>query len=234
MRRITTEREKLEEMIRDAAGLMRADGTQGSGQPLNIDAFQDQQAKALAELRTQSGSWIISDFITLGSPLTHAEFLMSESHPDLRRRQADRLLPTCPPMPEYDSTTKLRHITYDRTGKRNHTPQDPRAPHHAAPFAYTRWTNLYSDEALLFLGDLISGPVGEAFGTDIDGTVVSGVRDVAVLPALTPDGKRIKNHRRTFFSHNDYWVSKHGSDLDYPEVPYHIAALRRALTILQP
>lgn len=228
------EREKLEDMIRDAAGLPLSDSSQGSGQPLDVDAYQAQQAEALTEMRKQGGSWIITDFVTLGSPLTHAEFLMSKSHADLRRRQAHRLMPTCPPMPEYDGTTKLRHVTYDRTGARNRTPQDPRAPHHAAPFAYTRWTNLYSDEKVLLLGDLISGPVGPAFGADIDGKVVSGVRDVSVLPALTDTGKRAPGHRRTFFSHNNYWNTKRGSDKGRPAVPHHIAELRKALAILQP
>ncbi|SLN36384.1 hypothetical protein TRL7639_01762 [Falsiruegeria litorea R37] len=228
------EREKLEDMIRDAAGLPLSTGANGSGRPMDVTAYQAQQAKALAEFRAQGGSWIISDFITLGSPLAHAEFLMSESHADLRKRQADRLLPTCPPMPEYDGTTKLRHITYDRSGSRNRTPQDPRTSHHAAPFAYTRWTNLYSDEKLLLTGDLISGPVAPTFGADLNGTTVCGIRDVGVLPALSQDGTVAAGHRRTFFSHNNYWASDKGSDTDHPEVPHHIAELRRALAILQP
>ncbi|WP_181893159.1 hypothetical protein [Falsiruegeria mediterranea] len=228
------EREKLEDMIRDAAGLPLSTGADGSGRPMDVDAYQVQQAKALAELRAQGGSWIISDFVTLGSPLTHAEFLMSESHADLRKRQAHRLMPTCPPMPEHDGTTKLRHVSYDPDYTSKRTPAHPRQPHHAALFAYTRWTNLYSDELLLLTGDLISGPVGQAFGADVDGTVVSGIRDIGVLPALTKDGKKADKHHRTFFSHNNYWNPKKGSDTGHPDVPHHIAELRRALAILQP
>lgn len=227
------ERHKLEDMIRNAAGLELANGTDGEGKELDINAYQAQQAAALAEAQAQGNKWIISDFITLGAPLAHAEFLMSESHTDLRKRQMNRLLPTCPPMPEYDGTTKLRHISYDPKGNSKRQPETRRVLHHAAIFGYTRWTNLYSDEAFLLTGDLISGPVAGAFGAQIGDKLVRGIRDISVLPALT-EGKHVASgHKRTFFSHNNYWNAKKGSDTVHVEVPHHIAELRRAIAILQ-
>ncbi len=222
------ERHKLEEMVRNAL----------AGDDINIDAFQEQQAAALAEARAQGAPWIVSDFVTLGAPLTHAEFLMAESHSDLRARQASRLLPTCPPTFEYDGTTKLHHFTYST--QKGRKPLDPRIPHHAALFGYTRWTNIYSQEKAIVTGDLISGPVHDVFGLDGSKSVVGGVRDIAVLPKLDEKGAVAKEHIRSFFSHNNYWSLDKGTDWTLDKstgtgtinVPHHIAELRRALRLL--
>jgi len=47
---------------------------------LDIDAFQEQQAKAFCEAKLQGAYWNISDFVTLGAPLAHAEVLIVECH----------------------------------------------------------------------------------------------------------------------------------------------------------
>lgn len=215
------ERDKLEQMIRDA---------RRSGR-LEIDGFQKQQAAALSEAREHGTPWKVTDFITLGSPLTHAEFLLAESLDDLRMRQNQRNLPTCPPVLEYDGTTKLDHFTY--SGKSDRKPVDPRIPHHAAPFGYTRWTNLYSPEKCIVKGDLISGPVGEAFGSKQETGVIQGIRDIAVLPRLDEQGQVAPGHRRSGFSHNNYWNMGKGTETDPVEVPHHIEELRSALGILR-
>lgn len=214
------ERDRLEQMVREGLA---------SGH-LDIDAYQDQQARALAEARAQGSPWIISDFVTLGAPLTHAEFLVAESREDLRARQRGRLLPTCPPTLEYDGTTKMGHFTYSNA--RDRKPRDRRTPHHAALFAFTRWTNLYSDEKAILTGDLISGPLGDAFGLAGEDAVISGIRDIGVLPALDAEGHVVAGHRRSFFSHNNYWALDKGTETDAVTVPHHIAELRRALRIL--
>lgn len=216
------ERHRLEEMVRAAVA-----GREG----LDLDAFQTQQAMAFAEAKAQGAKWIISDFVTLGAPLTHAEFLMAESKQDLRARQQARLLPACPPVLEYDGTTKLQHFTY--SNHKNRRAQERRVPHHAALFGYTRWTNLYSDEKAILTGDLISGPLGEVFGLETKGGVVKGIRDIGVLPKLEDQGRVASDHRRSFFSHNNYWSMDKGTDIGSPEVPHHIAELRKALKILQ-
>ncbi len=215
------ERDKLEGMIRNALA---------SG-GLDIDAFQDQQTAAFEEALKQEGAWIVSDFVTLGAPLTHAEFLVAESSNDLRARQDARLLPTCPPVLEYDGITKLRHFTYST--KANRRPKGPRTPHHAALFGYTRWTNLYSDEKYILTGNLISGPVGHAVGLEGDAGVNSGIRDIAVLPALDESGEVAQGHQRSFFSHNNYWEMGKGTETGKVDVPHHIAELRRAVRILR-
>lgn len=216
------ERNRLEEMIREA---------RDTGTVLDLDAFQDQQARAFAEAKGQGAEWIISDFVTLGSPLTHAEFLMAESHDDLRARQATRLLPTCPPTLEYDRKTALHHFTYARHPDR--VTLDRRVPHHAALFAYTRWTNLFSQERALLTGDIVSGPLAEVFGLQAGGKVLNGIRDIAVMPKLDANGHAAPGHKRRFVTHNNYWKMHKGTETGPVDVPDHIAQLRRALRILQ-
>jgi hypothetical protein len=74
--------------------------------------------------------------------------------------------------------------------------------------------------------------VGDALGLDGKGCVVNGIRDIAVLPAMT-DGKVSQGHRRSFFSHNNYWALDKGTETTTPRVPHHIAELRRALRLLE-
>ncbi|WP_234999599.1 hypothetical protein [Roseovarius albus] len=216
------ERHQLEEMVRLAMA---------GQEPLDIDTFQDQQSKAFAEAKEQGARWIVSDFVTLGAPLTHAEFLIAESKEDLRARQESRLLPTCPPVLEYDGTTKLSHFTY--AAYKDRRPEERRLPHHAAVFGYTRWTNLYSDDKAILTGDLISGPLGDAFGLETTGNVLKGIRDIGVLPKLDETGHVAEGHRRSFFSHNNYWALDKGTETVIPNVPHHIVELRKALRILQ-
>ncbi|WP_425073879.1 hypothetical protein [Sagittula sp. S175] len=215
------QRHRLEDMIRAA----RDGGT------LDLDAYQAQQAKVLEEARALGFKWCISDFVTLGAPLTHAEFLVADSRADLRAKQARRRLPTCPPVLEFDGTTKLHHFTYSNA--RGRKPEDRRVPHHAALFAYTRWTNLYAPEKAIVTGDLIAGPVGEVFGLEHEGRVIQGVRDIAVLPRLAADGSVAKGHRRSGFAHNNYWAMDKGTETDEVAVPWHIEQLRKALGLLQ-
>jgi len=134
------ERAKLEGMIRAAAGLPGASGNAEPVLALDLDTFQNQQASCRVEINAQGSPWTVSDFVTLGSPLAHAEFLLAYDRADLRKAQERRVLPTCPPTLEHDDTTKLRHFSY-RTAR---GAAAPRFPHHAALFAFTRWTNLYS------------------------------------------------------------------------------------------
>ena len=44
--------------------------------------------------------WLITDFVTLGSPLAHAEFLIAASAEDLAQRKFERELPESPPLRE--------------------------------------------------------------------------------------------------------------------------------------
>lgn len=219
------ERVVLERMLRSAASLPNEpDGQVGEPAPIDIDAYQNQQCLCRAEYNKQGNPWLVSDFITLGSPLTHAEFLLAKDREQLARQKTERVFPTCPPTLEYDGTTRLRHFSYKPSG----APEDSdgtnfRWPHHAALFAYTRWTNLYSPHEFILWGDIISGPLSSQFGVNVGRSTLSGIRDIQVLPTL--EGVR-RADRPPFFSHTKYWEMKSCGPLED-----HISALRKALNL---
>jgi hypothetical protein len=161
--------------------------------------------------------WLITDFVSLGSPLSHTEFLLASSKDDLETRINNREFPTSPPVRELldpDGIEKARQAS---------VPLDDDKPrllcfpfgskggwqmHHAAPFAAIRWTNIHDPARLVFLGDVISGPLIPVFG--------SGVVDVD-LKAIRGQAQR--------FTHTRYWTLGRG------EVPAHIVQLRNALDL---
>jgi len=164
--------------------------------------------------------WLITDFITLGSPLAHAEFLIAASAEDLATRKFERELPQSPPLREdldpkvfqlARATHKLPVGPSFETSKLISFPP-PSSPHlwelhHAAPFAVVRWTNIYDSASLVFRGDIIGGPVANAFGPAI----------------LDIDLKSLRGQSRSF-THTKYWA--------IDGEPIHIEVLRSAVNLL--
>lgn len=233
------EREKLEQMVRDAEAV-------GGG--LDVSDFQAAQARARLELNAAGNPWIVSDFVTLGSPLTHAEFLIVRDRAGLTEAKAQRILPTCPPVLEYDLDTKERHFTYKGTasaparapapalasGSDAAVPPQPppRVPHHAAPFAYTRWSNIFAPHKAVVIGDIISGPLAESMGMQSGSKIVSGIQDISVMPGLDAAGKPLSGHTRPWFAHTRYWsMPKRREGDPLPDAPYHIVRLREVLRL---
>jgi hypothetical protein len=172
-------------------------------------AAQRALCRALAE-RGNGREWLVSDFVTLGSPLTYAEVLMARSTAEFQERIERRLLPVCPPQqgPSRNERNIRGFFGYHDAA----TGQDFVSPHHAAMFAFTRWTNLFFPVRRVVFGDIIGGKVGSAalFG--------AGIKDVAV------DCTHIGGHG--LFSHTSYWTPE-----GLRGCPDHIAALRAALDL---
>jgi hypothetical protein len=132
--------------------------------------------------RDQAAGWKVSDFISLGSPLTSAQFLVADGDKDFARLKRERVLPTVPPQP------------YERGEQAVHAGE---AMHHAAVFSVVRWTNIYDEfnPVLLVFGDVISGPVS---GSRVFGDAILD-RRVKVLRSAMPLLNR-------FFTHSHYWI----------------------------
>ncbi|MBP2236317.1 hypothetical protein J2Z31_002831 [Sinorhizobium kostiense] len=216
---------KMEVLIRRATGLEPQLADARQQQDVDLDAYQAQQALCRKELNAQGNPWIVSDFVTLGSPLAHAEFLLAYDKPALRKAQERRILPTCPPTLEYDATTKKRHMSY----RTDDDAAAPRLPHHAALFAFTRWTNIYSRHRAILWGDIISGPVGKQFDLAVNGRTFSGIRDIAVMPE-PKDGTVGWKFWPPFFTHTKYWTLPRRWSAG-AAVPHHISELRKALKL---
>jgi hypothetical protein len=165
--------------------------------------LQGRPAPAAGTPAEQDSRWLISDFVTLGSPLTPAELLIARSAADLEQRKIERELPTAPisrrTRPGSSSTRASYGKASDQRSARGTLLLSFPVPgnggvwelHHAAPFAVVRWTNIYDPAKLVFFGDIIGGPVKSAFGPVI----------------LDVDLRRLRqDHRSGFFTHTKYWA----------------------------
>jgi hypothetical protein len=175
------------------------------------DIHRRHQRAVWTELRRHGHSWRITDLVTLGSPLAHAAILIARNERDLVQRFRDRELPTDPPQLDRDGTLAFVLEPPIRNDRRQLV--SPRAPHHAAPFACTRWTNLYFPAYGGLFGDIVGGPVGPVFG--------EGVLDVPVS-----DGT-LRSY--TLWSHTRYWKLTRGGVGTRPSAS---AELRRVLDLL--
>jgi hypothetical protein len=164
--------------------------------------------------------WLITDLVTLGSPLSHAEFLMASSKADLKKRRDDREYPTSPPLrEELDPATIIKAKQAGFALDAN----DPKLLafpfganmwqlHHAAPFAAVRWTNIYDPAFLVAFGDLISGPVAPVFGHGI----------------IDKNLRKIRRCQSWRFTHTRYWTVPSSIKRRVPE---RIKQLREALDL---
>lgn len=120
--------------------------------------------------------WLVSDFVTMGSPLSKADVLIARDGPGLRTMIEGREDPTCPPEPDGPGSSAF---SYPRPGAPG------TVPHHAAPFGPTVWTNIYFTNPAILLGDVVGGETAPQLG--------HGIADVRI-----ERGKAV-------FRHLDYW-----------------------------
>lgn len=167
----------------------------------NFDQQWRPATRALAaEMNALGLRWLVSDFVTLGSPLAHAKLLLARGPSDFRRRVEERELPVSPPFRE-DGT----HFSYLRTGRSpGGKRQSVRVPDHAAVFALTAWTNLYFPCRGFVYGDVIGGSVTPSFAM--------GVADCSVVTRI----------RNGLLSHTAYWTRFAGCEADAKSAPMRL------------
>jgi hypothetical protein len=179
----------------------------------DAEAYRKKQAQYAVELQRNGNPWRVTDFVTLGSPLAHAAVLLARNSKDLKQRQADRELPTCPPVLETQKQDgdKIQRFSFPLSWEDpyGHSKQI-RVPHHAAVFGPVRWTNLYFPAYFVIWGDVISGPVAPAFGV--------GVEDIPVSTRI----------RAGFISHTLYWKLP-----PCQRTAPHVEKLRRAVRLAE-
>lgn len=150
--------------------------------------------------------WLVTDFVTIGSPLAHARYLNATGNSARARRDyftqrlVDREVPQCPAVySDKDGT-----LTFTPTGQDR---ANVRLLHNAALFGLTRWTNLFFPSRV-FNGDFIGGP--------LQGVLGQGMKDVP----LATKGRKLSWHTW-------YWRWTGG---DAP--PRYLEELRAALNLL--
>ena len=153
------------------------------------------------------GRWLVTDLITIGSPLAYAPLLLADGAADLKQKQRLRELPTCPPDRSREvnkgrfvvklSDELERFIDYHIIG-------------HQAPFAITRWTNL------CFSNDPVGGKLAPAF--------LNGIEDHELDPKSCC----------WLSSHVSYWkTTKNPETKDKRPVPEAEACVQRLRKILK-
>lgn len=164
-----------------AAGELRHAAPQEIGQArIRYRAAQRAYHKALAARGPRTAPiWLVSDFVTLGCPLSKADVLLAKNAAEFEDLKRRREAPSSPPWFEKDDRKNKRfRFSYP-------TDDASRIPHHATVFAPVVWTNVYFDNFLIAFGDIVSGAVAPLFGR--------GVLDIRL---------RVGAPR---FRHLDYW-----------------------------
>lgn len=134
-----------------------------------FDALRD------APTGDQEPLWLISDFVTLGAPLAHAQTLLAETLQEFEAALKRRELATAPPHFEEFADGRKRFSYCRIHGLAGDADALPRAPHNAAVFAAVCWTNIYFPSQGVLRGDLVGGAASTVFGP--------GLRDI---PARAP------------------------------------------------
>jgi pimeloyl-ACP methyl ester carboxylesterase len=176
---------------------------------------QGAMAMHLAEAQDSRGAplWLVTDLVTMGCPLTHAETLLAADPADFAMMKERRELATNPPFYE-DFAGDVQRFSYCRTpGGADDPAAAPRCPHNAAAFSAVRWTNLYFPMQGIMRGDLIGGPMTEVFGPGIADVPVRAPREGGWLP------------------HMDYFNAESGPNWGDPEWRDHRDALREAMAL---
>ncbi|MEL6968516.1 MAG: hypothetical protein AAGM04_14170, partial [Pseudomonadota bacterium] len=174
--------------------------------------------------------WLVTDFVTMGSPLTHAEFLMAESPQKVEQSIRERIFNTAPPVMERDGVKDPTFLYAYSTGET--------FPHHASMFAAMRWTNIHDAASQWWNGDVFSGPVTGIFGnvlrvykpreTKPKISAMHVMRDVNVALYRNRLSAPLSWFCRRWFTHTLYWDQTARKKMGTTKED-HIAILREAV-----
>ena len=178
------------EAFEEAAAAVQRNHVQESGRSSSWEfenwdeesaAYQEAQRALWLAMREKRNPWLITDFITCGTPMYLADQIMTKDWSAFRRRILRRELPTCPPQPDLDFAGRIGgeysypypYPTYDRT-----------VFYHGAPFSVVRWTNMWFPAKLGLFGDWFGGPLRPLFGRGIHDIKLDYNKLMALFPAL--------------------------------------------------
>lgn len=186
--------------------------------PAALAAWRAAQSALYEHLRDTRGPdgaplWLISDLVTLGSPLAHAPSLLADTPEAFAEMLARREVAACPPQFEIFGDGARRFSYCRAPGQADDSDAGPRAPHNSAVFAATRWSNIFFPMQGLLRGDLIGGPVAPVFGP--------GVEDIA---ARAP-------YQGGWFPHMHYFLPDAEAAWGDPAWLDHRRAIRRAVDL---
>lgn len=204
--------------LESIASKINVDGSRTT--PEDVERFQEAQRSMWMELRKQGCPWLITDFITCGTPMYMADKLMTRNHTNFLTNIKKRHIATCPPQKDLPGPTADKtYFTYPYNYGR--------VIYHAAPFAVVRWTNMWFPTRWWFFGDWFGGRLGPLFGYGIKDIELTGNKPKRFIPAWAhtlyfkfPDDESDSSVTRHLHDamelHSESWLT---STLDIPSCP---------------
>lgn len=146
-----------------------------------VEKFQHAQRELWREQRRLGSPWLITDLVSVGSPLTHAALLLAPNSDSLHERQERFEIPVVPPIAD-DEIYSHRSAVYEAGDeKRKNT---IRVLNSSAMFACTRWTNVWFPCRFGLFGDPFGGPLRPLFGNGVLDRPITGGPKWRFIPVL--------------------------------------------------
>ena len=190
--------------VADAADAVRP------GDGATREAFAQARGALLRQLGAD-GTWLVSDLVTVGSPVAYPDLFLAGTEP-LGALIDEREVPTCPPQ---RADTNFRYPSRRSAGFE--------VFHHAAVFCATRWTNVYAR------GDFVGGPVEPPLGAAVQNIQLWSAKPAApqagdgTAPEATPAPATVGIGEQDWpagrwssvpvRSHTRYWAEPEGAQL---------------------
>ncbi|TGB16054.1 hypothetical protein [Streptomyces sp. MZ04] len=174
---VTGDPPSLADFQEQAAALPSRDADQ-TPTPDQLSAYRNAQRTLWKDLRARGNQWLITDFISCGTPMYFADLLYARNRKNFEERVSRHELVTCPPVPQTPIRPGGGPYTYRWKGAA--------VLNDWSPFAVVRWTNLWFPAAPSFFGifgDWFGGPLRRLFGSGIDDIPVRGNRPKRLIPA---------------------------------------------------
>lgn len=129
-----------------------------------LSAFREHQFTLWKSHRQQGNPWLVTDFITCGTPMYFADLLFTSNRPDFDQLIKNSELPQCPPrsgsqMVEGDDKSVGRGYAFNNRGRQ--------VLRYSMLFALVRWTNFYFPAENQWRGDWFGGRLRPLFGCGI-------------------------------------------------------------------
>jgi hypothetical protein len=164
-----------------------------NSQEFPLEAYNQLQHSLFKEIKSLENPWLISDFITIGSPLCHGAYIMGKDEAEFERKTNYRELPLNPS--KIEVKLKNEEIVKDYKNAISYIDTLPdkegnaikmRIINHSSQFSFIRWSNIY------FTNDYVGGDLKNYFG--------EGIKNYCFAPKGSVFKKMLP-----CFSHTDYW-----------------------------
>jgi len=178
-----------------AASALAADTTRSP------EDYRRAQRKLWLAMRAKGHPWLISDFVSFGSPMNFADQIYTKDAAEFEERKRRRELPSCPPRSEKvdprDQKWPLEYrpdanghpeifsyLTHDKRRRDDGSEYEwhTRRLHEAAAFAPVRWTNMWYPARLHFFGDWFGGGLRRLYGPGIADIALTGDAPKSRIP----------------------------------------------------